>query len=85
MARKQLTEAEKATTEFTESVEHNPLVKIKITDLVRHIELALDLTPRTAAIALRDYAQLLVAQYQDATFAQTQQQIKELQKRLGRE
>ena len=87
MAKRQLTEEEKSQTEYTEilladaSEEDGPLDDIAM--VIQRLTTRYKLSSREACIALRDYAQVLVARHMDAGMNETRQRIKELEEKLG--
>lgn len=66
--RKQKTEAQKALEQYAyaEDVKNETILAIKIGDLIRTIEVTLSVDTGNATVALRDYAQYLLAVRSDA-------------------
>jgi hypothetical protein len=86
MARKHQTEEQKAQTEFTELLLQEADEDLgpceDIANIILRLSTRYKLSGREACIALRDYAQLLVARHMDAVVTETQQRIKELESKL---
>jgi hypothetical protein len=87
MARKQRSEAEKATTEFTLKIESDAGLDGSIEDDVKHLLTRLRIRlrladDREACCALRDYAQLLIARHMDLAAAGLDDDMKRLRAEL---
>ena len=83
MPRKQLTEEQKAQTVYTDILledadnEDSPLADIAL--ILQRFVTLYKFSDRNACVALRDYAQLLVARHRDASLAESQARIRELE------
>ena len=88
MARKQMTEAEKAQTEFsdliTESSDEDLSIALDISCVLERLQTRCKLNERIAIVALRDYCQVLLGRLFDADFKATQDRIAELQSKLAK-
>jgi len=84
--RKQLTEAQKAETPFTDLILEDANEELGVCHdvamILERLRVRYKLSNREACCALRDYAQLLIARHMDAAQAETQARIKELEAKL---
>ena len=82
MARKQLTEAEKAQTPLQEELAGDAMAAQAIHTALDKIERWHKLSHRDAICALRDYFQWLLAAESDKALEETQNRVKELESKL---
>ena len=83
MARKRLTEAEKARTPLQEELAKQLSTRREIDSLVDDVERWHKLSHQEAICALRDYFQWLLAAEADKSLEETRQRITELESKLA--